>query len=78
MGDGEHDELEVEFARIMEVHAAAQGVYEVQKMETARGTVAGEDDFSNIQKVYILRAKLLQKSEMRKDIVIELSYKGFG
>ena len=24
------------------------------------------------------RAKLLQKSEMRKDIVIELSYKGFG
>ena len=22
--------------------------------------------------------KLLQKSEMRKDIVIELSYKGFG
>lgn len=26
----------------------------------------------------ILAAKLLQKSEMRKDIVIELSYKGFG
>ena len=26
----------------------------------------------------ITRAKLLQKSEMRKDIVIELSYKGFG
>ena len=26
----------------------------------------------------ILLAKLLQKSEMRKDIVIELSYKGFG
>lgn len=26
----------------------------------------------------ILYAKLLQKSEMRKDIVIELSYKGFG
>ena len=25
-----------------------------------------------------MRAKLLQKSEMRKDIVIELSYKGFG
>ena len=23
-------------------------------------------------------AKLVQKSEMRKDIVIELSYKGFG
>ena len=27
---------------------------------------------------HIKRAKLLQKSEMRKDIVIELSYKGFG
>ena len=27
---------------------------------------------------YITYAKLLQKSEMRKDIVIELSYKGFG
>ncbi len=26
----------------------------------------------------VLAAKLLQKSEMRKDIVIELSYKGFG
>ena len=29
-------------------------------------------------KVYVLSAKLLQKSEMRKDIVIELSYKGFS
>lgn len=27
---------------------------------------------------HLLIAKLLQKSEMRKDIVIELSYKGFG
>ena len=27
---------------------------------------------------FITGAKLLQKSEMRKDIVIELSYKGFG
>ena len=27
---------------------------------------------------YCCSAKLLQKSEMRKDIVIELSYKGFG
>ena len=26
----------------------------------------------------VYSAKLLQKSEMRKDIVIELSYKGFG
>ena len=31
-----------------------------------------------LSKVYISKAKLLQKSEMRKDIVIELSYKGFG
>ena len=28
--------------------------------------------------VVVATAKLLQKSEMRKDIVIELSYKGFG
>ena len=28
--------------------------------------------------LYSTAAKLLQKSEMRKDIVIELSYKGFG
>lgn len=27
---------------------------------------------------FILNTKLLQKSEMRKDIVIELSYKGFS
>ena len=27
---------------------------------------------------FVCAAKLLQKSEMRKDIVIELSYKGFG
>ena len=37
---------------------------------------------SNITKcgmgVFFSNAKLLQKSEMRKDIVIELSYKGFG
>ena len=29
-------------------------------------------------KLKYYNAKLLQKSEMRKDIVIELSYKGFG
>ena len=29
-------------------------------------------------KIPFVYAKLLQKSEMRKDIVIELSYKGFG
>ena len=36
----------------------------------------------NIQRfkhnLYICMTKLLQKSEMRKDIVIELSYKGFS
>ena len=35
----------------------------------------GKTDLTN---KYILLAKLLQKSEMRKDIVIELSYKGFS
>ena len=34
------------------------------------------DSFSDAINVNL--AKLLQKSEMRKDIVIELSYKGFG
>ena len=34
---------------------------------------SGEKFFFNIE-----YAKLLQKSEMRKDIVIELSYKGFS
>ncbi len=37
--------------------------------------------FSLLNLVFVFlvdRAKLLQKSEMRKDIVIELSYKGFG
>nr|WP_289622673.1 hypothetical protein [Bacteroides intestinalis] len=31
-----------------------------------------------LSSICIRYAKLLQKSEMRKDIVIELSYKGFG
>ncbi|EFV05527.1 hypothetical protein HMPREF9420_0323 [Segatella salivae DSM 15606] len=34
--------------------------------------------FSSASYANFLCAKLLQKSEMRKDIVIELSYKGFG
>ena len=33
---------------------------------------------SNVPHLHLSVAKLLQKSEMRKDIVIELSYKGFG
>ena len=32
----------------------------------------------NVMKWYFLFTKLLQKSEMRKVIVIELSYKGFS
>ena len=35
-------------------------------------------DNDNIKSLEKNLAKLLQKSEMRKDIVIELSYKGFG
>ena len=31
-----------------------------------------------MRNTYLNVAKLLQKSEMRKDIVIELSYKGFS
>ena len=42
----------------------------VYVMQTAIGT--------RYKKLYFCDAKLLQKSEMRKDIVIELSYKGFG
>ena len=34
--------------------------------------------FDTRLRMLIFSAKLLQKSEMRKDIVIELSYKGFG
>ena len=34
--------------------------------------------FASSTFLVFLAAKLLQKSEMRKDIVIELSYKGFG
>ena len=37
--------------------------------------------FSLLNLVFVFlvdRAKLLQKSEMRKDIVIELSYRGFS
>ena len=46
------------------------------KIVDYKGTVdLPEDYFSFLD---ISRAKLLQKSEMRKDIVIELSYKGFG
>jgi len=34
--------------------------------------------FETFHIVFIAMTKLLQKSEMRKDIVIELSYKGFS
>ena len=39
-------------------------------------------DFHRYERIYLSKVftftKLLQKSEMRKDIVIELSYKGFS
>ena len=35
-------------------------------------------DFVSLSITFYTMTKLLQKSEMRKDIVIELSYKGFG
>lgn len=37
-----------------------------------------EKKIRNHEKIYTCVTKLLQKSEMRKDIVIELSYKGFS
>ena len=37
-----------------------------------------EADFVTDEKLQALSTKLLQKSEMRKEIVIELSYKGFS
>ena len=37
-----------------------------------------EDSYPNIDKYNFSMTKLLQKREMRKDIVIELSYKGFS
>lgn len=44
-----------------------------------RSTKKGTDCSGFVTNIYKnKRAKLLQKSEMRKDIVIELSYKGFG
>ena len=43
----------------------------------ARSTITTSESLTLIEDI-INNAKLLQKSEMRKDIVIELSYKGFG
>ena len=39
---------------------------------------ANVNDYLLGPKLYIEHTKLLQKSEMRKEIVIELSYKGFS
>ena len=36
------------------------------------------EELSRLRSLIVVGAKLLQKSEMRKDIVIELSYKGFS
>lgn len=48
-------------------------------MEFILGETDNDREYRQGEEVsYIYNAKLLQKSEMRKDIVIELSYKGFG
>ena len=53
----------------------------VHKMETIiyisiAAVICGAQSWNEIEEFG--NAKLLQKSEMRKDIVIELSYKGFS
>ena len=50
----------------------------IQEVETKVQTIISEQPISDFLCQQIWEAKLLQKSEMRKDIVIELSYKGFG
>ena len=48
-------------------------------MEKFRGTLHLQRPCYNTRIVFHFNStKLLQKSEMRKDIVIELSYKGFS
>lgn len=65
----------------------AQEVLDHQGVEVTYGKVAATDVYGAKPLVFTTNdrhkpetsfAKLLQKSEMRKDIVIELSYKGFG
>ena len=53
----------------------AKSVKGTQTEKNLLTSFAGE---SQARMRYTYFAKLLQKSEMRKDIVIELSYKGFG
>ena len=48
-----------------------------QEFVKKKNEVCSVKEFSDTI-LYNVDAKLLQKSEMRKDIVIELSYKGFG
>ena len=43
-----------------------------------RSLVKGEECICTLCNLNLHLTKLLQKREMRKDIVIELSYKGFG
>ena len=45
LGVGDHDENLVETARILKLHAAAQGAYVMAKMETAGGAVSRQYDF---------------------------------
>jgi|GEM_PF-781435 len=55
-------------------------VVSANMLKSARYTVTANGKPVEVYKaaLNIIFAKLLQKSEMRKDIVIELSYKGFG
>ena len=55
---GDHDEDPVEFSGVLEFHAAPERADEVSEVQPARGAVAGEYDFSHIQKLYILTANI--------------------
>lgn len=51
------------------------------KPEAIGPTLSHADEsgvLNDLSIAYLCSTKLLQKSEMRKDIVIELSYKGFS
>ena len=47
-------------------------------VKTVAQIISGVNNGDNNKEIYTVVTKLLQKREMRKDIVIELSYKGFS
>ena len=47
LGVGDHDEYFLEFARILQLHAAAQRTYVMSQVEFAGRTISGEYDFSH-------------------------------